>query len=88
MSKFSSYKKDNSIRKQSFGSKIHAQESKESACEKVRQVAEKLKEMKFNSAAKKLQDVVEETIKQDFYTRMKYYNLLTKNLTPSTISVR
>ena len=31
---------------------IHAQESKEAAREKARQVAEKLKEMKLSSAAK------------------------------------
>lgn len=35
---------------------IHAQESKETAREKARQDAEKLKEMKLSSAAKKLQD--------------------------------
>ena len=33
---------------------IHAQESKEAAREKASQVADKLKEMKLNSAAKKL----------------------------------
>ncbi len=41
---------------------IHAQESKEAAREKARQVAEKLKEMKLSSAAKKLQDGIEETL--------------------------
>ena len=39
---------------------IHAQESKEAAREKARQVAEKLKEMKLSSAAKQLQDGIEE----------------------------
>ena len=38
---------------------IHAQESKEAAWEKACQVTEKLKEMKFSSAAKKLQDGIE-----------------------------
>ena len=41
---------------------IHAQESKEAAREKARQVAEKLKEMKLSSVAKKLQDGIEETL--------------------------
>ena len=49
---------------------IHAQESKEAAREKARQVAEKLKEMKLNSAAKKLQDGIEETLTyMDFPTQ-------------------
>jgi transposase-like protein len=41
---------------------IHAQESKEAAREKACQVAEKLLEMKLSSAAKKLQDGIEETL--------------------------
>lgn len=41
---------------------IHAQESKDAACEKALQVTEKLKEMKLVSAAKKLEDGIEETI--------------------------
>ena len=41
---------------------IHAQESKEAAREKARQVAEKLKEMKLASAAKKLEDGMKETL--------------------------
>ena len=49
---------------------IHAQESKEAAREKARQVAEKLKEMKLSSAAKKLQDGIEETLTyMDFPTQ-------------------
>ena len=49
---------------------IHAQESKEAAREKVRQVIEKLKEMKLSFAAKKLQDGIEETfIYMDFPTQ-------------------
>lgn len=49
---------------------IHAQESKEAAREKAHQVAEKLKEMKFGSAAKKLQDGIEGTLTyMDFPTR-------------------
>ena len=49
---------------------IHAQESKEAAREKARQVAEKLKEMKLSSAAQKLQDGIEETLTyMDFPTQ-------------------
>ncbi len=49
---------------------IHAQESKEAAREKDRQVTEKLKEMKLRSAAKKLQDGIEETLTyMDFPTQ-------------------
>ena len=45
-------------------------ESKEAAREKARQVAEKLKEMKLGSAAKKLQDGIEETLTyMDFPTQ-------------------
>ena len=49
---------------------IHAQESKEAAREKAIQVTEKLKEMKLGSAAKKLQDGIEETLTyMDFPTQ-------------------
>lgn len=49
---------------------IHAQESKEAAREKARQVAAKLQEMKLTSAAKKLQDGIEETLTcMDFPTQ-------------------
>ena len=49
---------------------IHAQESKKAAREKARQVAEKLKEMKLASAAKKLQDGIDETLTyMDFPTQ-------------------
>lgn len=41
---------------------IHAQENKEAAREKAIQVTEKRKEMKLGSAAKKLQDGIEETL--------------------------
>ena len=41
---------------------IHAQESREAAREKARQVAEKLQEMKLSAAAKKLQDGIDETL--------------------------
>ncbi len=41
---------------------IHAQENKETAREKARQVAAKLQEMKLGSASRKLQDGIEETL--------------------------
>lgn len=49
---------------------IHAQESKEAAREKARKVIEKLKEMKRNSAAKKVQEGIDETLTyMDFPTQ-------------------
>lgn len=49
---------------------IHAQESKEAAREKACQVIEKLKEMKLDSASRKLQDGIEETLTyMDFSTQ-------------------
>ena len=48
----------------------HAQESEEAAPEKVRQITEKLKEMKLSSAAKKLKDGIKETLTyMDFPTQ-------------------
>ena len=41
---------------------IHAQENKETAREKARQVAVKLQEIKLGSASRKLQDGIEETL--------------------------
>ena len=41
---------------------IHAQESKEAARKKAKEVVEKLREMKLNAAAKKLEDRIEETL--------------------------
>lgn len=41
---------------------IHAQESKESACEKAAQVVAKFGEMKLSSVAKKLEDGIDETL--------------------------
>ena len=49
---------------------IHAQENREAAREKARQVADKLKEMKLSPAAKKLQDGIEEILTyMDFPTQ-------------------
>lgn len=41
---------------------IHAQESKEAACKKACDVAEKLRSMRLNEAAKKVEDGIEETL--------------------------
>lgn len=49
---------------------VHAQENKEATREKAGQVIEKLKEMKLASAARKLQDGIEETLTyMDFPTQ-------------------
>lgn len=49
---------------------IHAQENKEAAREKAEQVAQKLREMKLASAAKKVEDGIEETLTyMDFPTQ-------------------
>lgn len=60
---------------------IHAQESKETAQEKARQVAEKLIEMKLKAAAKKIIDGIDETLTfMDFpsqhWTRIRTNNTL------------
>ena len=49
---------------------IHAQENKEAAREKARSIGDKLKEMKLSSAAKKVQEGIEETLTyMDFPTQ-------------------
>ena len=59
---------------------IHAQKIKESAREKAQQVDEKLTEMKPSSAAKKLQDGIEETLTYiDFPTQ--HWTRIQKNNT-------
>ena len=60
---------------------IHAQENKEAARLKAAQVIQKLREMKLNSAAKKIEDGIEETITfMDFpsqhWTRIRTNNTL------------
>ena len=60
---------------------IHAQESKESARHKAKQVAQKLKEMKLRAAAKKVEDSIDETLTfMDFpsqhWTRIRTNNTL------------
>ena len=60
---------------------IHAQESKEAAREKGRQVAETLREMKLKQAAKKLEAGIEETLTymnfpSEHWTRIRTTNLI------------
>lgn len=60
---------------------IHSQESKEAACLKAQQVAQKLREMKLKAAAKKVEDSIEETLTfMDFpsqhWTRIRTNNTL------------
>ena len=60
---------------------IHAQESKEAAREKARQVAAQLQKMKLGSASRKLQDGIEETLSyMDFppqhWTRIRTNNTI------------
>ncbi len=60
---------------------IHAQESKEAARQKAAQVVEKLREMKLQKAAKKVEDSIEETLTyMDFpsehWTRIRTNNTL------------
>ena len=60
---------------------IHAQESKEAARQKAAQVTEKLREMKLQAAARKVEESIEETLTfMDFpsqhWTRIRTYNTL------------
>ena len=60
---------------------IHAQEDKESARQKAKQVVEKLREIKLGSAAKKVEESIEETLTfMDFpsqhWTRIRTNNTL------------
>ncbi len=60
---------------------IHAQENKEAACRKAREVAEELRKMKLPSAAKKVEESIEETLTfMDFpsqhWTRIRTNNTL------------
>ena len=58
---------------------IHAQESKEAAREKARQVAAKLQEMKLGAAAKKLQDGIEETLTSMDFSTQNWTRIRTNN---------
>ena len=59
---------------------IHAQESKEAARKKAREVVEKLKEMKLNAAAKKLEDGIEETLTYLDFPSQHWLKIRTNNV--------
>jgi transposase-like protein len=58
---------------------IHTQECKTSAKEKAKQVADKLREMKLTSAAKKLEDGIEETITYIEFPSQHWIRIRTNN---------
>ncbi len=60
---------------------IHAQESKEAARSKAKQVAEELQNMKLKEAAKKLEDGIEETL-----TYMNFPYVRSVPITPLSVS--
>ena len=59
---------------------IHAQESKEAARKKAREVVEKLREMKLNAAAKKLEDGIEETLTYMDFPSQHWLKIRTSNV--------
>ncbi len=59
---------------------IHAQESKEAARKKAREVVEKLREMKLNAASKKLEDGVEETLTYMDFPSQHWLKIRTNNV--------
>ena len=58
---------------------IHAQECKEAAREKAKQVATKLREMKLSSAAKKLEDGIDETLSYMDFPSQHWSRIRTNN---------
>ena len=58
---------------------IHAQECKEAAREKAKQVAAKLREMKLSSAAKKLEDGIDETLSYMDFPSQHWSRIRTNN---------
>ena len=59
---------------------IHAQESKEAARKKAREVVEKLREMKLNAASKKLEDGIEETLTYMDFPSQHWLKIRTNNV--------
>ncbi len=59
---------------------IHAQESKEAARKKAKEVVEKLREMKLNAAAKKLEDGIEETLTYMDFPSQHWLKIRTNNV--------
>lgn len=60
---------------------IHAQESKEAAREKAAHVAQKLREMKLASAAKKVEDGIDETLTYMDFPTQHWSRIRTNNTT-------
>lgn len=58
---------------------IHAQECKEAASEKAKRVAAKLREMKLSSAAKKLEDGIDETLSYMDFPSQHWSRIRTNN---------
>ena len=59
---------------------IHAQESKEAARKKAREVVEKLREMKLSAAAKRLEDGIEETLTYMDFPSQHWLKIRTNNV--------
>ena len=59
---------------------IHAQESKEAARKKASEVVEKLREMRLNAAAKKLEDGIEETLTYMDFPSQHWLKIRTNNV--------
>ena len=59
---------------------IHAQESKEAARKKAQDVAEKLRSMRLNEAAKKVEDGIEETLTYMDFPSQHWLKIRTNNV--------
>lgn len=59
---------------------IHAQESKEAARKKARDVVEKLRSMRLNDAAKKVEDGIEETLTYMDFPSQHWLKIRTNNV--------
>ena len=60
---------------------IHSQEDKQAAREKAKMVVDKLREMKLSTAAKKLEDGIEETLTYMEFPVQRWHRIRTNNLT-------
>lgn len=60
---------------------IHSQEDKQAAREKAKMVVDKLREMKLSTAAKKLEDGIEETLTYMEFPVQHWHRIRTNNLT-------
>lgn len=60
---------------------IHSQEDKQAAKEKAKMVVDKLREMKLSTAAKKLEDGIEETLTYMEFPVQRWHRIRTNNLT-------